>query len=276
MKKIVSLLLLLVIGSTTYGQSLEFLWKTDTLLRVPESVLFNKDVLYVSCIGDGAPGDKDGNGYIAKVSTTGQILKNHWIIGLDAPKGLGLYKNLLYVADLTNVVVIDIVQEKIIATLPVEGAEFLNDVTVDKSGTAYISDSATGKIYAVKNNQVSLYFESQEFNRINGLLALSDGLRVVDFANGNFFNITAKKDLVKVAVTAEGADGIIETQKNEFIITCWPGEIHLLKADKSVKQLLNTREQQINAADAGYDSKTRTLYVPTFFKNGVTAYRFNP
>jgi hypothetical protein len=276
MKKLMLLLILFVIVSTTYGQSLELLWKTDSLLRTPESVLFAKDVLYVSCIGGGVPSEKDGDGYIAKVSTTGTIIKNQWITGLNAPKGLGLYKNLLYVADVTNLVIIDVTLEKIISTLPIEGAEGLNDVTIDKLGTVYISDSATGKIWAVKNNQASLYFESNEFNGINGLLALPDGLRVADFANGNFFNVTPKKELKKVAVIADGADGIVETQKNEFIVTCWPGEIYLVKADGSVKQLLNTRGAQINAADAGYDSQTKTLYVPTFIKNGVTAYRYNP
>ena len=41
------------------------------------------------------------------------------------------------------------------------------------------------------------------------------------------------------------------------------GEKHLL---------LDTRPQKPNSADIGYDAKTRTVYVPTFFTNTVVAY----
>jgi hypothetical protein len=37
-------------------------------------------------------------------------------------------------------------------------------------------------------------------------------------------------------------------------------------------KLLDTTEQKISSADIDYDSKTKTLYVPTFFTNRVMAY----
>jgi hypothetical protein len=39
--------------------------------------------------------------------------------------------------------------------------------------------------------------------------------------------------------------------------------------------LIDTKEEKINAADIEYDAKTKTLYVPTFFANGVSAYTFS-
>src|ERR1700712_245282 len=84
------------------------LWQTDTLLKTPESVLFDAGdkLLYVSNI-NGQPWEKDGNGSIGKVGLDGKIINANWVTGLNAPKGLGRYKNLLYAADIDNVAVID-------------------------------------------------------------------------------------------------------------------------------------------------------------------------
>ena len=43
-------------------------WKTDTLFRVPESVIYDKDndVVYVSNMNDN-PREKDGNGFISRL-----------------------------------------------------------------------------------------------------------------------------------------------------------------------------------------------------------------
>src|SRR5688572_6763331 len=90
------------------GQSikLEKKWETPAELKVPESVLYDKanNVLYTANI-DGQPAGKDGKGSIGRVSLDGKIQKAEWVTeGLDAPKGMGLHKGLLYVADLDEVV----------------------------------------------------------------------------------------------------------------------------------------------------------------------------
>ena len=85
------------------------LWATDTILKVPESVLVDdkENCLWVSNI-DGAANGKDGKGSISKLSKTGTPINLDWITGLNAPKGMAKYKQELYVADLTELVVIDI------------------------------------------------------------------------------------------------------------------------------------------------------------------------
>src|ERR1700704_2976197 len=85
-------------------------WETDSLLKVPESVLYDAGdkVLYVSNIEGTEPWGKDGKGSIGKVGLDGKIIKADWVTGLQAPKGLGLYKGKLYAADIDNVAVIDV------------------------------------------------------------------------------------------------------------------------------------------------------------------------
>jgi len=265
-------------GHHTIAQKLTFKWKTDTLLRVPESVLFDaaKNILYVACI-DGQAAEKDGKGSIAKVSTTGKIEKLDWVSGLDAPKGMGLFKNNLYVSDITRVDVIDITTGKVTDKIEIEGAQFLNDITVDKKGNVYVSDSKTSKIYVLKNKKFELYYENPEFKGTNGLLALPDGsLYILDFGNGFNYKLSADKKLTKFGETAEGADGVVLVGKDEYLVSKWHGEVYYVGADGKSQKVLDTKDQKkISAADIEYDIKSKTLFVPTFFGNSVMAYSFS-
>lgn len=272
-------LMLLLLSATLHlsAQTLTRLWETDTLLRVPESVLFDakSSVLYVANI-DGKSDAKDGQGFISKVSTDGKIITLQWVAGLDAPKGMGLFKNTLYVADLTRVVAIDVAKGAIVSRTEIEGAKFLNDITVDAKGNVYVSDSATGKIHLLQNGKAGLYFESTEFSRLNGLLALKDALYIADAGTGKLYSLTwGTKILTKLSdVAPKGNDGIVPTGKNEFIVSCWAGEVYFVDAAGKSLRILDTKDQGVNSADVDYDPKTKTLFVPTFSAHTVTAYRF--
>jgi sugar lactone lactonase YvrE len=277
MKNIGAVLMIALVSAVVHhhvsAQKLEVKWKTDTLLKVPESVLFDadKNVLYVACI-DGKPDGKDGRGNIAKVSPTGKIEKVFWVAGLNAPKGMGLFQNTLYVADITRVVVIDITAGKIINKIEIEGAKFLNDITVDTKGNVYISDSGTGKIHTLNHGKPEVYFESTEFKGINGLLAINDGLYIVDFGNGANYKLSADKKLTKVTETSQGADGIVLIGKDEYLVSSWHGEVYYVNPQGQSQKLIDTKDQKLNAADIAYDEKTKTLFVPTFLANTVMAY----
>ena len=121
------LFLALVVTQLLYAQhKLEKLWETDSVVAVPESVLAVKDLLYVSLI-DGGSWNADGRGGVAKLSSDGKRMDSTWITGLNAPKGLGIYGNRLYVADITEVVVIDLQNGKIEKKIAIDSAKGLND-----------------------------------------------------------------------------------------------------------------------------------------------------
>ena len=73
-------------------------------LNEPESVIFDKNnnSIYISNI-NGDPLKLDKNGYISKISVDGQILDKKWITGLDAPKGMAIFNDYLFVADLNKI-----------------------------------------------------------------------------------------------------------------------------------------------------------------------------
>src|SRR6267154_1497218 len=99
------LLLITVAGQAQHA--LEKIWESDTTLAIPESVLFDKDELYVSLI-DGQPWAVDGKGEIAKLDKNGKIINAMWTTGLNAPKGMGIWDKKLFVADVSEVAVINI------------------------------------------------------------------------------------------------------------------------------------------------------------------------
>ena len=84
-------------------------WESEAAFKVPESVCFDKagKVLYVSNI-DGEPWAKDGAGSIGKLGLDGKVIAAEWVKGLNAPKGMALSKGTLWVADLSEVVGIDV------------------------------------------------------------------------------------------------------------------------------------------------------------------------
>jgi len=58
----------------------------------------------------------------------------------------------------------------------------------------------------------------------------------------------------------------------EFIVSCWVGVIYDVKNGQA-EQMLDTRPEQSNTADIGYDSQNHIVYVPTFLKKSVAAYQ---
>ncbi|HTE30676.1 MAG TPA: hypothetical protein VK666_09915 [Chryseolinea sp.] len=275
MKKILTLALV-VASLGGIAQNLTLKWKTEPTLPVPESVLFDAKTkaIYVACI-DGKPEEKDGKGSIAKLSEDGKIISAQWATGLDAPKGLGIYKDNLYVADITRIVTISLATGKITSKVEVEGAKFLNDVTVDKKGNVYASDTETGKIHILKGDKAEVYFESPEFKGVNGLLALDNEMYVLDFATGTNYKLSADKKLTVFGKTSEGADGVVPVGKDEYLVSNWNGEVYYISAKGQAKKLIDTKAEKVSAADIEYDSKTKTLFVPTFFANSVVAYTFS-
>lgn len=251
------------------------LWSTDTVMTTCESVLFDdqRNTLFVSCI-NGTPTDKNGAGFIARLQPDGTVLEREWVTGLNAPKGMGIFGNRLYVTDIDQLAVIDIDQGSILEKVPVEGASFLNDIAVDGDGTVYFSDSDTGILWTYADGKVTPWI-TEGLDRPNGLyvepgrvLLTSSGsqdLKVIDKASGEAETVT----------TGIGAGDGLEFTGNEgyYLASSWNGEVFLIHPDYSKETLLKTSDQEINSADIGFNKAEQIVYVPTFFDNRVVAYR---
>ena len=266
---------ILFISSLLFAQhKLEKLWETDSVLKVPESVLFDGDnkILYAANIDGTDPWAKDGKGSVAKVGLDGKVIAAEWVSGLNAPKGMGLHKGKLYVADLNELVVIDIAGGKIEKRIVVTGAEGLNDVSVSKNGTVYVSDSKLKKVFVVKDGVTELLLDT--LKGPNGVLIRGDDFYLLDA--GGMYKMNKDKTLTKITDGMDGGtDGIENISGNDFIVSCWQGVVWYVKADGSKQQLLDSRPDKKNSADIGIDAKNKIVYVPTFWRNTIVAYRVN-
>jgi len=274
MKKIMTSLALVcfsLVSINAQKATVQKLWATDTILKVPESVLVDdkENCLWVSNI-DGASNGKDGKGSISKLSKTGAPINLDWVTGLNAPKGMAKYKQELYVADLTELVIIDIKKGIIKNKIKVEGSVFLNDVTVNKNGAVFVSDSRTGKVHRIENGMVSI--EVENLQGPNGLLSIEDQLLILD--RGSLLSVTPGGAISKIMDGMDpSTDGIERVAPNQYIVSCWNGIVYFVAAGAQKITLFDTRSEKINSADIGYDAKNKIIYVPTFLKNSVVAYQ---
>jgi len=273
MKKILTCLLVPgFLAANAQKHKLVQLWATDAVVATPESVLADtKDhKLYVSLI-DGGPWDADGKGGIGRLTDMGTQYDSLWFTGLSAPKGLGFHRNKMYVADISDVVVIDVSSAKQIRKIPVEGASGLNDITVTEDGIVYVSDSKTSKVWKLKDEKPTLYLDSVK--GANGLKAVKDDLY---YAQGSaLMKADAKKQITRIADVGQGIDGIEPVGNGDFLVTSWSGYIFYVYANGQTELLLDTHEQKKNTADIGYDPAKKIVYVPTFFDRRIVAYQLS-
>jgi hypothetical protein len=134
-------------------------WEARGELKVPESVFYDNlnQAIYVSNV-TGDPSQKDNSGFISKLSTDGKVVNANWITGLNAPKGMGVIGNLLYVSDIDRVAEIDIKAGKIIRFIEVPGSKFLNDIATDSQGNVYVSDSQNNTVHYNQAGQSRIIF----------------------------------------------------------------------------------------------------------------------
>lgn len=252
--------------------SLEKLWETDSVFKMPESVLpdLKRNLVYVANIGGTEPWGKDGNGFISKLGLNGKVITLEWVKGLNAPKGMGIYRNNLFVADLNEVVVIDIEKGEVLRKVVVPNAERLNDITVDPKGIVYVSDSKANRVFRIQGANANPHLEGLQGP--NGVLWHKENLYILD--KGGFYRVEYDRTLTKITDGIEGgSDGLQSVTGKDYIASGWAGVIYYINADGTKETLMDTRNEKINTADIAFDAGLSILYVPTFFKNKVVAYK---
>lgn len=122
----------------------------DVGLSTPESVLYDDraDVYIVSNI-DGDPLGADGKAFLTRLSPDGKVENAKWIesgkdkVTLNAPKGMALAGDVLYVADIDTVRTFDRKTGESKGDVKVPGATFLNDMVLAGDGRILVTDTGT-------------------------------------------------------------------------------------------------------------------------------------
>jgi hypothetical protein len=179
---------------------------TVTDLQTPYSFVSNslgKEYFISSVNGD--PQSADNNGFITKLDASGKLVNLKFIQGgtdgitLNAPKGMALVEQTLYIADLDTLRAFDTVSGKSIASTSMAAAPgqvpvSLTDVAYDGAGLLYCSDQRGNRIYRVElpSRKVTLLVADPALAGPAGLAVhpKSGQLIAVSWEKGKIFSIT--------------------------------------------------------------------------------------
>lgn len=258
-------------------------WKATDGIATPESVYFDEGSGFVfSTQIDGAPDARDGNGRIVQISGDGRVVSANWVSGLNAPKGLRSYSGTLWVADLDEVIGIDIATGKTTSRTRIDGTMSLNDVAVGPDGTVYVSDMAGNRIHAIRNGTATVFAEGVQLEWPNGLLV--DGNRLIvggwgkpkaDFSTdvpGHLFALdlqTKQKTLITPKPFAN-IDGLERDGRGGYIVSDFiAGKVMQVSATGETRQL---RQFMPGNADIAFVPAGNILIVPHMNENTIASY----
>lgn len=242
---------------------------TVTGLTMPESAIAHPDGrIFITEIGEFGKG---GDGQITLINIDGS--KSVLAAGLNDPKGIDLFNNELYVADIDQVIKVDLDGNVTLLadskTLPGK-AVFLNDVEIDGLGNVYISDSGDengnhASIYKITpDGTISEVLDSASgIKRPNGLLMDGvDSLLIADFGTGDLFRANlATTTINKLNQGFGGADGLVRDSNGLLYISDWHnGKVWQLVEPKATPQLIS--DNFTSAADISFSADGRFLLVP--------------
>ena len=282
-KNILSLGLLLVLTGCFDNASsdLKEVYKSSDSLSIPESVVYDKaqNAIYASNVNSIKSSNPwtDNSGFISKLDSNGKMVKLKWSIGLQAPKGLAVYKNHLWVSDLNQVVKIDTSSGKIVAKYPApKGIKMLNDITCsEKKDACFVSDSGTKQVFEVsKDGKFTLLYDKEKSSKPeqNGLLLVGDKLvmqgevgklKALDL---NTKKVTVISDSVGIAI-----DGITKYKDRGYLVSTWSGGVYFVNNKGETKKLLG---DGFNTADIFYSNDLDLLLVPDFAHH-IVAYKIS-
>lgn len=261
----------------------------DVGFLTPESVLYDAadDVYLVSNI-NGIPGVADNNGFISKVSPEGKVVELKWIAGgekgakLDAPKGMAIVGDTLYVADLTLVRMFDRKTGKSKGDIKPAGVTFMNDLYAGSDGKVYATDSGlhvtdkgrertkSDSVWVIEKNKAKNIAKGEELGVPNGIFVADGKVWVVTSVTGEMYRIDDKgkrQDTLKLPKAR--LDGII-ILGDTVLISSWDEEaIYRGKLGGPFEAVVTGLKAP---ADIGYDTKRSRVLVPFFNDNAIAAF----
>ena len=258
--------------------------------KTPEAVRFDPadDVYFVSNI-NGSPSDKDNNGFITRVRAEGGEIDSLMFIAggrggvtLHAPKGLAITGDTLWVTDIDAVRAFDKRAGRPLASYPVRGAVFLNDIAVGPDGALYITDTgvrmdASGmshpgpdRIFKLtRAGEASTAFQFDSLPGPNGIAWDDANQRfiVVHFAGTEIVAWKPGDSTTTTIATGKGQfDGVERLADGRVLVSSWAdSSIYVLDGSALVRAVAGVA----GPADIGVDTKRNRVAVPLFEGNRV-------
>lgn len=256
----------------------------------PESVLHDpvSDVYLVSNI-NGSPTGVDGNGFISRLAPDGGVLELKWVDGesedvtLNAPKGMAIIGDTLYVADITHIRFFHRETGEPQGEIEIPGASFVNDLAAGRDGWLIVSDTGvvfgeggaedtgTAAVYVIDpEGELTEVASGPELERPNGVVdsPAHDGPVVVPFGGNAVYALDEDGVRLDLAtLPAGGLDGVVETGDGRLLVSSWGGgAVYAVDPSGGVELVADGLPAP---ADIGFDAGRAVMMVPLFSDDAV-------
>ncbi len=246
----------------------------------PESVTSDGTFFYISNLGKVMdPFTKDGDGFIMKLDTGGNVVADRFIDKLDAPKGLLILGGKLYVSDVDKVKAFDLKTGAAAGEFDLtgRGTHFLNDLVKKSDTELFVSATDINKIYDLNIAEMSAeeVVVSPTPQGPNGLWydALRKKLYVVgyvDKAQGQIGVIDLEKGGYEMISDFMGSLDGVAIVEEQLITSDWNRRA-LVVLDMKTKQIgsFSNPKGVKGPADFYFDKKTGEFWLPAMEESAV-------
>ncbi len=264
-------------------------------LETPESFIVDSSSgeYYISNI-NGSPVTRDNNGFITKLRSDGSLVAQRFISGgtdgieLNAPKGLGIIGNIIYVTDIDRVRGFHKETGSLVHTVNLlfQGAKFLNDLVADDHGNLYVSDTAVFidaspaifKIETTNKHKVTVYSRDPMLAHPNGLMIhpKTKTLLVNTWGEGRILEVSegGKAVIFSAHGSWNDLDGMdYDSAGNLYVSSFTGGTIFRIAPNRSVTRIASGLT---TPADISVDRKGNQLLIPSFNGNVATTMSIIP
>jgi len=251
--------------------------------EAPESVIKSGDRLFVSNIGGTKPDPMalDSNGFISELSTDGRVIHQKFQKGiLNAPKGLAVVKDVVYVADVNRVVGFNIRSGEQTFEVGIP-AKMLNDLCRVDDKHVCVSETMSGRVMLIDLTDKSIRFlgsiegaNGVTYDEKTGkLYAVGMG---PNMSGGKIYQKDLKNTDTIFTVLENSPTGIFDGiemfDKNHLIASDWisftspKGRLIIYDLDNHTTK---TYDVDAGPADITYDPSSHTIFIPRMMVNSL-------
>lgn len=250
--------------------------------QTPAAVVMDPDTgdLFVSNV-EGSPTDKDGMGFISRLTSNGKPIDFHFIrsnakiVSLDAPKGMALLGDNLYVTDIDRVHRFNKNDGRYLGSIDFTGlgVHALHALAKGPGDILYVSDTTGHAIYEIdpgREHQVTLFLKSTELAEPTGLLydTARKRLLVLSWKAGKILFVDQQKKIYSLmAKNFRGLEGVGFDSKGNLVFSALKeGKVYRLRGWETLETV---RENLVTPAGIFVDSPRYRVVVPSFRGNIV-------
>lgn len=238
-------------------------------LDKPESIAWNDSTrtFLVSNVGSGQILSLDGEGKLSVFAR-----------GLQAPRGIKVVDELLYVTDDTQIKALDLKTGALKASIPIKGARMLNDITSDHLGRIYITDTMADRLYIHDpGTRLTESLSSPLLKAPNGIVYDAPRRQMFIVCRTQespilAFNVESREFSVFKPTLYDNLDGIAIDELGRIYYSSW-GEQCLFMIPQEQNRTLIWQADIPSPADIYYHQPTREILVPVMDKNEVLRFK---